>query len=93
MEGSAALALVASGVVFGGPFMIAALPSELAPSPGDAASAVAALGFFFVILQELKNANVFTFTCLVYGPQYFHGSYTEVGKLHCPSRCRVQGYE
>jgi hypothetical protein len=55
VEGSAALALVASGVVFGGPFMIAALPSELAPSPEDAASAVAALGFFFVMLQELKN--------------------------------------
>lgn len=55
MEGSAALALVASGVVFGGPFMIAALPSELAPRTEDAASAVAALGFFFVMLQELKN--------------------------------------
>jgi len=39
--------------------MIAPLPSELAPSPEDAVSAVAALGFFFVMLQELRNANVF----------------------------------
>jgi hypothetical protein len=50
VEGSAALDLVASGVVFWGPFMIAALPSELAPSPEDAVSAVVALGFFFVML-------------------------------------------
>jgi hypothetical protein len=57
VEGSAALTLVASGVVFGGPFMIAALLSEFAPSPEDAASAVATLGFFFVMLQELKNAK------------------------------------
>lgn len=35
--------------------MIAALPSGFAPSPEDAASAVATLGFFFVMLQELKN--------------------------------------
>jgi hypothetical protein len=50
VEGSAALALVASGVVFWGPFMIAPLPSEVAPSPEDTASAVVALGFFFVML-------------------------------------------
>jgi hypothetical protein len=50
VEGSAALALVASGVVFWGTFMIAPLSSELAPSPEDAVSAVATLGFFFVML-------------------------------------------
>lgn len=37
--------------------MIAASPSEFAPSPEDAASAVATLGFFFVMLQELKNTK------------------------------------
>jgi hypothetical protein len=73
VEGSAALALVASGVVFGGPFMIAALPSGFAPSPEDAASAVATLGFFFVMLQELKNTKcIYIHMPLVYGPEYFH---------------------
>jgi hypothetical protein len=50
VEGSAALAVVASGVVFWGTFMVAPLPSELATSPEDAASTVVALGFFFVML-------------------------------------------
>ena len=94
VEGSAALALVASGVVFGGSFMIAALPSELAPSPEGAASAVAALGFFFVILQELKNNQ-----CIYIHMPWFMvlnistGSCTEVGNSRCRSRRCVQGYE
>jgi hypothetical protein len=87
VEGSAALALVVSGVVFGGPFMIAASPSEFAPSPEDAASAVATLGFFFVMLQELKNTK-----CIYIHMPWFMvlnistGSYTEVGnsRYRCP---------
>jgi hypothetical protein len=88
VEGSAALAFVASGVVFGGPFMIAALPSEFAPSPEDAAaSAVATLGFFFVMLQELKNTK-----CIYIHLPWFMvlnistRSYTEVGnsRYRCP---------
>jgi hypothetical protein len=51
VEGSAALALVASGV------MIAALLSEPALSPEGAASAVAALGFFFVIFAGVEECQ------------------------------------
>ena len=90
MEGSAALALVASGVVFGGPFMIAALSSEVALSPEDAASAVVALGFFFVMLQELKNANVFYIHMPGLWSSIFPpGATPRLAKL----RRRIQGYE
>jgi len=59
--------------------MVAPLPSELAPNPEDAVSAVAALGFFFVMLWELRNTNVFTFACLFLVPRYFHRGATPVG--------------
>jgi hypothetical protein len=90
VEGSAALALVVSGVVFGELFMIAAL-SSVALSPEDAASVVVALGFFFVMLQELKNANAFTFICLVYDLQYFPTP--RLANSVVDPRCRVQGYD
>ena len=90
MEGSVVLTLVVSGVVFGGPFMIAALLSEFAPSPEDAASAVATLGFFFVMLQELKNAKcIYIHMPGLWSSIFPTGSHTEVGnsRYRCPALC------
>ena len=57
--------------------MIAALPSEFAPSPEDAEFAVVTLGFFFVMLQELKNTK-----CIYIHMPGLWSSIFPTGELH-----------
>jgi hypothetical protein len=77
VEGSATLDFVAGGVELEGLFMIGILCSELTPNSGDAAGAVAAFDFFFVMLNA--SNNVLGATRLLY---WSHNVSTQ----SCPSR-------